>query len=205
LDTYANARHTFAFPRITSMMGDGKTAYNFANDGDGQEVGACSANFRRTNIATKLKITYVKDTFLDVKIQYQAWDEWVDCFYVEGISLPHSPYLGFSAMTGDVSDAHDIIAVSTHSAITSANVSPSLKTNTSKRIPGVASSTWTGLLIKLLLFGGVCAGLYYGWMEYQRRNRYGGGGFGNNFGGMSMGSAGVGGGFGGIYTNPKRF
>jgi hypothetical protein len=29
-------------------------------------------NFRRTNVATKLKVTYVKDSFLDVKIQYKA-------------------------------------------------------------------------------------------------------------------------------------
>ncbi|KAE9408725.1 concanavalin A-like lectin/glucanase [Gymnopus androsaceus JB14] len=204
LDTYANSRHTYHFPRVSSMMGDGKTAYNFANDGDGQEVGACSATFRRTNIATKLRITYVKDTFLDVKIQYQAWDEWTDCFYVEGISLPNSPFLGFSAMTGDVSDAHDIIAVSTHSAITSANTDASSKGKAgSGRKAGVPSSTWKGLLFKLFLFGGLCVGGYYGWMEYQRRKRHGAGGYGN-FGGMSMGSAGAGG-FGGMYTNPKRF
>jgi hypothetical protein len=34
-------------------------------------------------------------------------DDWTDCFYVEGAKLPESPYLGFSAMTGDVSDAHE--------------------------------------------------------------------------------------------------
>jgi mannose-binding lectin 2 len=202
LDTYANARHTFAFPRLTTMMGDGKTKYNFDNDGDGQDIGACSANFRRTNIATKLRITYVKDTFLDVKIQYQAWDEWTDCFYVEGISLPASPFLGFSAMTGDVSDSHDIIAVSTYSAVTSANMDASSKSQgkPSTRIPGVSSSTWTGFFFKLFLFGGLCVGGYYGWMEYQRRNRYGRSGFGSNFGGSAGG-----GGFGGMYTNPKRF
>jgi hypothetical protein len=36
-----------------------------------------------------------------------AGDEWTDCFTVRDISLPQSPYLGFSAMTGDVSDAHE--------------------------------------------------------------------------------------------------
>lgn len=44
--SFANARHTFAFPRITSMLGDGKTKYNNDNDGDGQEVGACSVGVR---------------------------------------------------------------------------------------------------------------------------------------------------------------
>ncbi|KAJ3996559.1 ERGIC53, mannose lectin, ER-golgi intermediate compartment [Lentinula boryana] len=200
LDTYANARHTYAFPRVTAILGDGKLEYNYSNDGDGQEIGACSANYRRTNIATKLKITYVKDTFLDVKIQYQAWDEWTDCFYVEGISLPASPFLGFSAMTGDVSDAHDVIAVTTSSAITSAITSNTSKSTPRTKIPGVSSSTWTGFFFKLFLFIGICVGGYYGWMEYQRRNRYGGGM--SNFGGMSMNG---GGGFGGMYANPKRF
>ena len=34
-------------------------------------------------------------------------DDWSDCFTINGISLPPNPYLGFSAMTGDVSDAHE--------------------------------------------------------------------------------------------------
>ncbi|KAF9073545.1 ERGIC53, mannose lectin, ER-golgi intermediate compartment [Rhodocollybia butyracea] len=202
LDTYANARHTFAFPRVAAFLGDGKMTYNFGNDGDGQEIGACSANYRRTNIATKLRITYVKDTFLDVKVQYQAWDEWADCFYAEGVSLPQSPFLGFSAMTGDVSDAHDVIAVTTYSAITSDAIAGTSKGASGKKIPG-APSTWTGLFFKLFLFAGVCVGGYYGWMEYQRRNKYGGHGGGiPNFGGMSMGG---GNGFGSMYSDPKRF
>ncbi|ESK97235.1 mannose er-golgi intermediate compartment [Moniliophthora roreri MCA 2997] len=199
LDTYANARHTFSFPRVIGFLGDGKKEYNYANDGDGQEIGACSANYRRTNVATKLKITYVKDKFLDVKIQYKAWDDWSDCFYVEGISLPSGPYLGFTALTGDVYDAHDIVAVSTYSAIT-ANVN-SHKLGASGRTPGsLSSGSWTGLFFKLFLLGGVCAGGYYGWMEYKRRQAYNG--RMPNFGGMSMG--GGGGGFGG-YSNSKRF
>jgi mannose-binding lectin 2 len=39
-----------------------------------------------------------------------AGDEWTDCFTVKGISLPAAPYLGFSAMTGDVSDAHEYVS-----------------------------------------------------------------------------------------------
>jgi len=34
-------------------------------------------------------------------------DDWTDCFYVEKVNLPTNPFLGFSAMTGDVSDAHE--------------------------------------------------------------------------------------------------
>ncbi|KAJ7579306.1 lectin [Mycena floridula] len=192
LDTYANDRHTYSFPRIIAMLGDGKTEYDLAHDGDTQSIGACSANFRRTNVATKLKITYVKDAFLDVKIQHKAWDDWSDCFYVEKPVLPVSPFLGFSAMTGDVFDQHDIISVSTHSAIVAAPEKAPNKLKAAGRIPGTSGS-WASFFFKLFLFGGVCGGGYYGWQEYQRRQRYSG--FGSSSGG-GIRTPGINGGFG---------
>ena len=36
-------------------------------------------------------------------------DDWTDCFRVDGISLPTSPYLGVSALTGEVFDAHEYV------------------------------------------------------------------------------------------------
>lgn len=50
------------------MLGDGQTPYDQAHDGEANSLGSCSANFRRTNVITKLKITYVKDTYLDVRL-----------------------------------------------------------------------------------------------------------------------------------------
>ncbi|KAJ7108434.1 legume-like lectin [Mycena crocata] len=196
LDTYANSRHGYSFPRISSMLGDGKTSYNFGNDGDGQDIGACSANFRQTNVATKLKITYVKNGFLDVKIQFRAWDEWTDCFRKEKVDLISAPFLGFSAMTGDVFDAHDIISVTTYSAVLSPASAQRDKPGTTffSRAPD-GKGTWLGFFFKLFLFAGVCAGAYYGYGEYKRRSMYAGGG---NFGGNMMGRGG-GGGYGGGY------
>jgi len=209
LDTYANARHSYGFPRVVAVLGDGHTKYDFGNDGDEQAIGACSANFRRTNVATKLKVTYVKDAFLDVKIQYKAWDDWTDCFTVEKVNLPTNPFLGFSAMTGDVSDAHDIISVTSYSAILSQPDSPPNKHkkssffSSSPHVDGTSSGTWIGFFFKLFLLVGVIAGGYYGWQEYQRRQRYGGyeGGLGGAYG---MRSPGVTGGFGNMYGS-KRF
>ncbi|KAJ3508412.1 hypothetical protein NLJ89_g5768 [Agrocybe chaxingu] len=208
LDTYANARHTYAFPRIVAVLGDGKTKYDYASDGDTQAIGACSANFRRTNVATKLKVTYVRDAFLDLKIQYKAWDDWTDCFYLEKVALPQNPFLGFSAMTGDVSDAHDIITVTSYSAIMSQPDSPLNKHKVASSFFGSRShadssgGSWLGLFFKLFLLGGVCAGGFYGWKEYQRRQRYGG--FGGGMGGAyGMRTPGIGGGFGDVYG--KRF
>jgi len=180
------------------MLGDGKTSYNFATDGEGQDIGACSANFRQTNVATKVKITYVKDNFLDVKIQFRAWDDWTDCFYKEKVSLLSAPFLGFSAMTGDVSDNHDIISVTTYSAVLSAASAQRDKPRETFFRGPEGKGTWLGFFFKLFLFGGVCAGAYYGYEEYKRRNMYAGGG---NFGGMRGG--GYGGGYGGMYD--KRF
>ena len=54
------------------MTGDGELEYDQANDGEKNSIGACSANFRRTNVATKLKMTYIRDQYLNVKLQYKA-------------------------------------------------------------------------------------------------------------------------------------
>ncbi|KAF9529806.1 ERGIC53, mannose lectin, ER-golgi intermediate compartment [Crepidotus variabilis] len=220
LDTYANARHSYSFPRIVGVLGDGKTKYNFGNDGDDQAIGACSANFRRTNVVTKLKVTYVKNGFLDVKVQYKAWDQWEDCFYIEKFELPSNPFLGFSAMTGDVSDAHDIIAVTSWSAILS---QPDAPLNKHKKSGFFGNSshadelnppgTWLGFFFKLFLLAGVIGGGYYGWKEYQRKQRYGGfgGGMGDfgpptpRGGAYGMRTPGANDGFGNIYGNTKRF
>ena len=49
LDTYANSRHPYAFPRVTAMLGDGKTSYDQDHDGEANSIGACSV---RLPIAT---------------------------------------------------------------------------------------------------------------------------------------------------------
>ena len=99
---------------------------------------------RRTNVATKLKLIYIRNESLDVRPLRPArfdhfdvtrhrsksstkhvggfilitrrasddipkGDEWTDCFVIGNVSLPANPFLGFSAMTGDVSDAHEYV------------------------------------------------------------------------------------------------
>ncbi|KAH6910311.1 lectin [Coprinopsis sp. MPI-PUGE-AT-0042] len=183
LDTYSNSRHSYAFPRISGVRLDGSVPFDHGSDGDKQVLGACSANFRRTNVATKLKVTYVKKEFLDVKIQYKAFDEFTDCFQLRNVELPPNPFIGFSAATGQVSDNHDIVSITTYSAILSP---PDMPRNQMKKGWGLSgkstsseesSGTWLGLLFKLALFGGVCAGGWFGYKEYQRRQRFGIGNF----------------------------
>jgi len=71
------------------MLNDGTKEYDQANDGEANALGACSvrfkvplfvlvlkliklpweqANYRRTNVATKLKVTYMKDELLQVSL-----------------------------------------------------------------------------------------------------------------------------------------
>ncbi|KAK7691846.1 hypothetical protein QCA50_005250 [Cerrena zonata] len=193
LDTYANTRHQYAFPRVVGMLGDGKTEYDQAGDGEAHQLGACSANYRRTNVATKMKITYIKDAYLDVKMQYKAWDEWTDCFHVDNIELPLAPFLGFSALTGDVYDAHDIISVTTYSAILSSPDAPRDKIGVAGTVSqSSGSSFWT--LIKLGMFVGVCVGAFYGYKAYAEKRG----------GGVTAAPFGGGNSFGGLYDS-KRF
>ncbi|TFK74705.1 hypothetical protein BDN72DRAFT_833239 [Pluteus cervinus] len=217
LDTYANSRHTYSFPRIGAMLGDGKTSYDVGSDGDAQMLGGCSANFRRTNVATKLKITYLKEKSLDIKIQYKAWDDWMDCIFVRNFTLPTNPYLGFSALTGDVFDAHDIISISSSSVIL-ASQNTRDRTGNKFQDAALTSNSWLTTFFKLVVFLGVCGGIVYAVKEYRRRQGssggFGGGNFGTlgnfgnfgrNDGGFGGGMRGTGGGLGGGMYDAKRF
>lgn len=41
-----------------------------------------------------------------LKLQIKNEEDWQVCFETQA-TLPDSPYIGFSALTGDVSDAHE--------------------------------------------------------------------------------------------------
>ncbi|EMD32939.1 hypothetical protein CERSUDRAFT_87642 [Gelatoporia subvermispora B] len=200
LDTYANSRHAYSFPRIVGMSGDGKTPYDLAHDGDANSIGACSANYRRTNVATKLKITYLKDAYLNVKIQYKAWDDWTECFTVPGFVLPNAPYLGFSAMTGDVADNHDIISVTTYSAILSNPDAQRDKIGARVSPKASAATSWTWPVLKLFFGVGVIAGLLYAYKTYVLTQASG-----RRFDDFVTGGKKMAGFGGGLYGNSKRF
>lgn len=79
IDTFANARHPYSFPRIMAMMGNGVESYRVDKDGANQELGGCSLDIRKTKVATKGRLTFVKDVYLELEIQYDEWDEWDSC------------------------------------------------------------------------------------------------------------------------------
>ncbi|KAB5593277.1 L-type lectin-like domain-containing protein [Ceratobasidium theobromae] len=165
---YANSRHAYSFPRVMAMLGDGKTSYDVANDGSKNELAACSANIRKSDIATKLKLTYFKGEYLNLQLQYKGWDEWTECFSVWDVTLPSTPYLGFSAITGDVSDAHDIISISTMSAILG-----DLPATVPTRKTAASGGVWNfmSVLLKLAAVGLVCVAGLAGWRAYSRTTK----------------------------------
>jgi len=90
-------------------------------------------------------------------------EEWSNCFALKDISVPLNPYIGLSAMTGDVSDAHDIISITVSSAILSAAEAQRDKFRAPESGAGWFSFT------RFLIFGAVITGVWYGWKTYGRR------------------------------------
>lgn len=93
---------------------NGVEKYHFEKDGATQELAGCSLDIRRAKVATKFRFTYIQDVFSELAIHYQDWDDWETCFKTGNLTIPHNPFLGFSAATGDVSDNHEIISVATN-------------------------------------------------------------------------------------------
>ncbi|KAK0546302.1 hypothetical protein OC846_004965 [Tilletia horrida] len=116
-DTYMNQRHPHSFPRISLMVNNGDKSYNVGTDGEGQMEAACSIDIRRSSVPTRAKLTYIIGVSLELELQHEEHDEWESCFKVYNVTAPLNPYLGFSALTGAVSDSHDIVSVSTNTLI----------------------------------------------------------------------------------------
>ncbi|CAG8541791.1 12075_t:CDS:2 [Dentiscutata heterogama] len=125
-DTYANSRQSLSLAFISLCHGN--------------------ADIRGKSVATKARITYYKNTYLEVKLQYKEWDQWEPCFTINNITIPTVAYLGFSALTGDVSDNHDVISITTNNMI---SVPPRVHKPITRQES--ASSSWFGLLFTLKL------------------------------------------------------
>ncbi|KAF9416534.1 hypothetical protein BGZ94_010193 [Podila epigama] len=128
-DTYPNSRQSHSFPYVMAMVGDGQTRYDGANDGLSNRKGGCEADFRDKSVPTKAKITMDTESgYLNLKLQTKAWDQWDDCFTISDVKIPLLPYLGFTSVTGEVHDNHDIISVTT-TALTEGKVFPTTPNN----------------------------------------------------------------------------
>ncbi|CAL9683461.1 unnamed protein product [Knipowitschia caucasica] len=98
------------FPYVLAMVGNGSVSYDHERDGRPTELGGCTAMVRNLKHDTFLFIRYVSRR-LTVMIDIEGQHEWRDCLDVPGVRLPLGYYFGASALTGDLTDIHDIISM----------------------------------------------------------------------------------------------
>lgn len=98
------------FPFVLAMVGNGTISYDHERDGRPTELGGCNAMVRNLKHDTFLFIRYVSRR-LTVMIDIDGQHEWRDCLDIPGVRLPQGYYFGASALTGDLSDNHDIISM----------------------------------------------------------------------------------------------
>ncbi|KAM9841664.1 lectin, mannose-binding 2-like a [Aulostomus maculatus] len=98
------------FPFVLAMVGNGTISYDHERDGRPTELGGCNAMVRNLKHDTFLFIRYIRRR-LTVMIDIDGQHEWRDCLDIPGVRLPQGYYFGASAITGDLSDNHDIISL----------------------------------------------------------------------------------------------
>lgn len=121
------------------------------------------------------------ETSLKLELMYKAPDEWTECFETGPITLPNIGYLGFSAETGELSDNHDILSISTHNLHVAQEFGrPGDSSNRRQKDAGVGSKyrenqrqsgSWSMFLLKLVLFVLVCGAAYVGFTMYRTNKR----------------------------------
>lgn len=177
VDTYKNNRPGVVFPYVMAMYGDGHRSYNKNDDGKETELAGCSARgIRHASVPTKMRLTYIQDKQLKLDLQYKEEDEWTSCFEVDNPpQIPNIAYLGFSAETGELSDNHDIISVSTKNLYNS----PGSTTNRAGASKGQKvkshvvkeGGSWTWFFTKIILFFFAVGGAYVGYTAYRTKSK----------------------------------
>ncbi|PUU72281.1 legume-like lectin family-domain-containing protein [Tuber borchii] len=188
-DTYKNNRPGVVFPYVMAMLGDGQTVYQHGNDGKENELAGCSARgIRGAPVATKARLTYFQENYLQLELQYKSEDQWILCFNVPNVTLPQITYLGFTAETGELSDNHDIITVSSKNLYqinvgsgSSGGKRPG-KADTAEKASmwkpsneggskSESSGGWGWFFLKMIIFIVVIVGGYVGYTVYRAQNR----------------------------------
>jgi mannose-binding lectin 2 len=123
-----------------------------------------------------MRLTYIQDKQLKLELQYKEEDEWTLCFEVDSPpQIPNIAYLGFSAETGELSDNHDIISISTKNLYNSPGIAtkgapknkgPNVKSHAVKE-----GGSWTWFFTKIILFFIAVGGAYVGYTAYRTKSK----------------------------------
>lgn len=185
-DTYKNNRPGKSFPYVVLAKGDGSTIYDADHDGLANEIAGCSARgLHNPRDVSKARLTYVKEGFLSLELDYRGRNKWEKCFSVPHYRLDDNKYLGFSAQTGELSENHDIYSLHVYAlhrqfasyeeldAVQNGNqnsgwVDPTQKQHNSRGFFSfVFSCVW--FLIKIGFFVAICYGGWTFYRAYQRK------------------------------------
>ncbi|KAI9308736.1 legume-like lectin family-domain-containing protein [Cunninghamella echinulata] len=168
-DTYDNERsHRHTFPYISSMLGDGLLSYDNDKDGRTTELAGCEADFRAKSFPTRARLTFYKNNYLQFEVQWRDEESWDQCFKVPDVKLPNQFYLGFTAHTGDLSDNHDIISITTRTLVPVEKVVDMPKVD---KKPKKSSSGFFSFIIKIVLAAGLVGVLFVGYRMYEKNNQ----------------------------------
>eukprot|EP00127_Corallochytrium_limacisporum_P000081 Clim_evm20s3 gene=Clim_evmTU20s3 len=115
-DTYSNHQgaHSHGHPFVSAMVNDGSKSYDHDTEGTLTQLAFCEAKFRGVNMPTKARITY-KEAELTIEMDVKGEDQWEVCFSAEHVNLPTNYFFGFTALTGELSDNHDILSLKVES------------------------------------------------------------------------------------------
>ncbi|KAJ1506243.1 hypothetical protein HMI54_005233 [Coelomomyces lativittatus] len=111
IDTYDNADYGFSVPKIIGIVNDGTKKYNKDSNGKEIETASCEMDVKDQSYKTIARIRYHKDRFLSLEFSTKEQDLWKSCFHLTNVTLPSSGYLGFTGLTGGLSENHDIMYV----------------------------------------------------------------------------------------------
>jgi lectin, mannose-binding 2 len=135
---------------------------------------------RNNEHPTKMKIIYIHDRTLEVRLQSSADDsKWDLCFTLPDVKIPAVAYLGFSAETGELSDNHDIISVNARNIVVpdsnSGGSGPSNQGKSRGQKAGnqhIHEAGWGWTIIKFFVFGFFCVGAYGVYVAYRSQQMH---------------------------------
>ncbi|CAL1286082.1 unnamed protein product [Larinioides sclopetarius] len=183
VDTFENAAtpHNHLHPYLSAVVNNGSFPYHHDEHGTAGQVGGCHLQARNLEWPAKVAISYISDV-LTVYVDNQGNDNWAQCFRAVGVRLPTGYVFGVSASTGEYSDNHDVVAVTTLDNIIPDKVwedrghlMPSadflelphaqLKPKATVETLTEAPSSFT---MKFIYFGGIAAILYIVFSSYKK-------------------------------------
>lgn len=96
-------------PSIAAHLYDGKTKYNHDDDGIGNQLSGCVADYRNRDEPITARVTYKQpSSSLEVYLDLQNRGRFQRCLAVNGVILPRDYHFGFTASTTDSDDSHII-------------------------------------------------------------------------------------------------